>query len=598
MKMFLLLAFSLLPVVLVAQTFTSSSDKLLAVVTSSAKWADFDSDGDLDLVISGADSMGSPSTRLYENIRGRLVHRQAYLPDLNFAALDWGDFDGDGDMDLLVSGTSANLTDVDFFRTQIFRNEGGRLTLYEADLPPLISGDVRWVDYDGDGDLDIYLSGIYAQEGIYDYAKVFRNDAGKFTDIGAKILNTHQGQGDWGDYDNDGDLDLVVTGFHNSSYVLMLFRNEAGTFSKVEVPAFLPVVNSWAKWGDYDNDGDLDLVVTGNDNLPLINYNRKKIRLYENQPCGFVLHIIDDLGGFGEVAWGDYDNDGDLDILASGDCNPCRDLVASVTRVYRNQGGKFVNTDLDVIQVSQGSVAWADYDNDGDLDFIVTGIRRSDSAYLARLYVNNLNSAPFALNTPPGPPTGLHALVEEGGVRLTWESGSDLQSEVRALSYNLYVRNEEGSFVVPPMSEMGSGQRMVVLGGNVGQLMRHELRLPKGRYSWGVQTVDTGFWGSAFVDGGFFEVDHLPLKQGTTPPNIITPNGDGLNDRFVLSTEFDVLSLNVYNRWGKLVFSEEEYRNSWNAEGLPSGVYFYHAVRRGNCSKETETLRGWIEVIR
>ncbi|MFD2512505.1 FG-GAP-like repeat-containing protein [Pontibacter locisalis] len=599
MKTLVLLSFLLfLPQVLLAQTITESADLLLGVRHSAAKWADFDGDGDVDLIISGGDSLDRPTTRLYENIRGRLVHKETSLPALDFAALDWGDFDGDGDLDLLVSGTTATMTDLEYFLTRIYRNDGGTFTHYEAGLPSLISGDVRWVDYDGDGDLDVYLSGIYAAAGTYEYAKIYRNDAGRFSDIKTKILNTHQGQGDWGDYDNDGDPDLVITGFHHNTYVLMLFRNDGGVFRQMEVPAFIPVVNSSAKWGDYDNDGDLDLVVTGGDQLPLMNRDRAKVRLYENQPCGFVRHQIDDLGGFGEVAWGDYDNDGDLDILASGDCAPCRDLVASVTRIYGNQEGEFISAGLGFVQLHNGSVAWADYDNDGDLDFVVTGVRRSDSSFLARLYINNLNSAAFESNTPPAPPSGLLAQVQEGAVTLTWEAGSDKETGTKALTYNVFVKDGAGNFLLSPMADTETGYRQVVLGGNVGQALKHELRLPKGYYYWGVQTVDGAFAGSRFTEGGAFEVAGAPLAENAAPPNIITPNGDGLNDRFVISTGTDAVSLKVYNRWGNLVFSAEEYRNGWSANGLPNGIYFYQVNKRDECSNETVSLRGWVEVIR
>ncbi len=90
------------------------------------------------------------------------------------------------------------------------------------------------------------------------------------------------------------------------------------------------------------------------------------------------------------MAWGDYDNDGDLDILLTGS------FGGPVARVYRNTGGAFVDIGAGLTGVQNGSVAWGDYDNDGDLDILLTGLRAGGP--VAKVYRNT--AAPLLTSAP------------------------------------------------------------------------------------------------------------------------------------------------------------------------------------------------------
>jgi gliding motility-associated-like protein len=83
------------------------------------------------------------------------------------------------------------------------------------------------------------------------------------------------------------------------------------------------------------------------------------------------------------------------------------------------------------------------------------------------------------------------------------------------------------------------------------------------------------------------------LALGATLPNIITPNGDGLNDVFYITPSCLTIDLKVYNRWGKLVYEQAKYDNTWGGANLAAGVYFYLL----NTSNRQER-RGWIEISR
>ncbi|MFT7159798.1 MAG: hypothetical protein ACI9GZ_000967, partial [Bacteroidia bacterium] len=235
-------------------------------------------------------------------------------------------------------------------------------------LEGVVDGAAAWADYDGDGDLDVVVSGWDFGYGL-EITKIFNNSAGTFTDIGASLTGAYEGSTDWGDYDNDGDLDLFVTGFDGSGNpTAILYQNNAGTFSVVSGP-FQGVAFSEADWGDFDNDGDLDLVVQGkyNATFPALT----STNLYRNDGVSFTMLTAGLVGVYkGDISWGDYDNDGDLDLVSSGSTDSD---APQLTTIYRNDAGVFIDISAGLEWKFVGSVNWGDYDNDNDLDLLVSG---------------------------------------------------------------------------------------------------------------------------------------------------------------------------------------------------------------------------------
>ena len=181
-----------------------------------------------------------------------------YTPDLAvLGSPAWGDFDNDGDLDLLLMGSFASTTE--FGELYILRNDNGRFTkvtlatnLYGG-TPPV------WVDFDGDGDLDILALGN-------DAGRLYRNDGGVFTreDVGLPG-GDYYGYATFADVDNDGDLDLLMVKSDKST---VLFRNDGGHFSDMRsnLPRLTEVDRGSLAWADYDNDGDMDLATIGEGN--------------------------------------------------------------------------------------------------------------------------------------------------------------------------------------------------------------------------------------------------------------------------------------------------------------------------------------------
>ena len=129
----------------------------------------------------------------------------------------------------------------------------------------------------------------------------------------------------------------------------------------------------------------------------------------------------------GSGAWGDYDNDGDLDILLTGDTGS-----ELISRVYNNDAGSFTDIVAGLPGVDASSVAWGDYDNDGNLDILLTGDTGSET--ISRVYYEYMG---FAANTPPVAPTNLHVQqVALSPMEFSWDTATEPETPSAGLTSN------------------------------------------------------------------------------------------------------------------------------------------------------------------
>jgi hypothetical protein len=335
-------------------------------------WADFDGDGDLDLFVG---FNGGPN-RLYRNDGGTLVDVAGAVGTADARATRagaWGDFDGDRDPDLVI-GFAPGPQSV----LRLYRNDAGRFVDVTADAGVARdSGAVRqlsWIDYDADSDLDLFVA-------LRDRANVlFRNDAGKFTDVAADVglADRRKSVGAvWFDYDEDGDLDLYLANMDGDANAL--FRNDNGRFTDV-------AAERGVAWGgrlpndstngtvrpcsaDVDGDGHLDIVTA--------NYGRNGLFLnrghgkFEDASSTWRIDID---SRYDTCALEDFDNDGRLDLYVNGTVTggtSYRDYL------FRNTGAHFEDVTPDNVKALQADhgAAWADFDRDGDVDLALTGSR-------------------------------------------------------------------------------------------------------------------------------------------------------------------------------------------------------------------------------
>jgi uncharacterized repeat protein (TIGR01451 family) len=389
----------------VAPTFTDSGANLPGI--ERATWGDYDNDGDLDILLFDNIAPTSGETKLYRNYSGLFITdtiASAALPNVRYgAAAAWGDYDNDGDLDILLTGDAGSGLAIDLIAT-VYRNDNGVFNADDAASAGLTGVDysaVAWGDYDNDGDLDILLTGY--GPGFTPVSRLYRNDPAPgigrtFTDINAGLTDVRFSAAAWGDYDNDGDLDILLAGRDNSGPVTQVYRNHNHQFEldAVASAGLVGVEYSAIAWGDYDNDGDLDILLSGRDAGDTL---LSQVYRNDSTPGGrSFTNINASLTGvyMGSVDWGDYDNDGDLDILLSGidSCWP------STPHIYRNDstpGGRtFTDIGAGLAAVGESSARWGDYDNDDDLDILLAGAHWNgqEDEYIFRVYCNDDCAAP------------------------------------------------------------------------------------------------------------------------------------------------------------------------------------------------------------
>jgi len=239
-----------------------------------------------------------------------------------------------------------------------------QFTEVDPRLPKYLQPCVAWGDYDGDGNLDVLVSGV----GSHDISttEIYKNaGGGVFTNSGIVLTGLARGAAAWGDFDGDGDLDLAITGLTSASVpTTIVYRNNGGTFTPV-AGSFLGVFGGSVTWADYDGDGDLDLMITGSSTAG--STGTPVTRLYRNDGNAVftsVSHPFPPVYFGSSVAWGDYDNDGKLDVAISG----VNDVGILVAGIWHNDGaGHFTDIGANLPGMDLGQVAWGDYDNDGDL---------------------------------------------------------------------------------------------------------------------------------------------------------------------------------------------------------------------------------------
>lgn len=320
-------------------------------------WADITGDGFLDIVIMGQDASYADTTEVYQNNGdGTFTSLDAGLKAAEQGEINFVDFDGDNDLDIAYTGYSS--TDASYF-TKFYENDGtGVFTeLTGINVPGMNFGRMKWADYDNDGDLDFLLSGWDSSEGGSDtfYTKIFDNNGdGSFTVSDIDFYQCWLGDTEWGDFNDDGNIDVVISGAGGDGterHTYLYKNNGDGTFTQLDV-GFPGVSHSSLEWADFDNDGDLDLFIVGETTTPGEGNSVSKI-FNNNGDETFTDSGVDNLNFsfYGDADAGDYDNDGKVDLVITGYLNASYESVSAVFKNTTTVNISEINNELSIFPI-------------------------------------------------------------------------------------------------------------------------------------------------------------------------------------------------------------------------------------------------------
>ena len=308
-------------------SFAESGIPLPGVGEGLADWGDYNNDGYLDFLLAGdREDFENSLADVYRNNSDGTFTMQTRIDADGHSLVTggWGEYNNDGLQDMLLSGTSPDA------QTDLFKNNGNdtftdMTGIYFEDLR---DGDCEWADFNNDGYWDIALTGT---DRFTTETKVYMNDGNEnFYELtGSYFEPVTVGSIACGDYNDDGYLDFILTGRSGDPITILYENNRDGSFTGHTNTSIANLSDGQTEWGDYNNDGLLDLVINGFDGTSILT------KLYKNNGDETFTEQTDlsFMGlAYSLLEWGDYDNDGDLDLLIAGTAGGNNNY----TKLYRN----------------------------------------------------------------------------------------------------------------------------------------------------------------------------------------------------------------------------------------------------------------------
>ncbi len=551
-------------------------------------WVDHDGDGDYDLSMSGMTGIEQPYFEIMENSGG---HFTANTPEVIVHGRNhaWIDYNMDGYPDLMVNGRLNQ--EVNSF---IYENNEGVFDGSGLQFVQDVFSSFDFGDLDGNGTPDF----IYTSSGTngVPLVKLLLNKNGKFdTSLDLPQLTAfEEGFYQFIDVDSDGDTDIFGMGLDVEGVLTSLMLINEGNEPETGLPRMFavesgipPMRNASVSWGDYNGDGYPDMLLCGDDET-----DEERVSLLMNVSEGQFLEIMgSEYGDFMKLsgakgAFTDYDNDGDLDIFLSG-------LHFEELKVYSllyAQHDTGFSTVYSGLEDFSGKVVHGDMDLDGDMDMAYAGLDENYDQQVSGIYENVLDIP----NQAPAVPGNIKTVVDEAGVKISWDRVDDPENTPESNTYNLRVGTAPGlSDIVSPVADP-SGFKMLARPGNVlhsTDVILSDLA-PGTTYYVSLQAVDHNFLASAFTgDFSFVTGDTSTVNTAEAAISLIDlrsyPNPS--RERTVVSYTLDqpgVIALDLLDINGTIVRTlvngyrgKGEHHQVLYSADLPAGTYLLRFTR-------------------
>jgi hypothetical protein len=488
-----------------AQFFSPiSTSNITKIFNSSIVWADLDNDGDLDFVSSGSFKEENHVTTIYKNLGNDsfAIDSSIYLTSGGWKTSAYNvycvDFDNDGWIDVLLIGIT----------TKLYRNLKGKGFRDRRDFTET-GNYAACSDFNNDGLIDIAFSSAKSSN----YIDFFENKGGFSFEHQSemRVEGGNSGNIDWGDYNNDGYPDLVVCGRIGNTEESRIYKNKAGKgFEQLNI-SLEPAKESASKWADFNNDGKLDLLIVGryrNAILQFYVYRNNGNDKFTKQASRTGLTVT-------RSALGDFDKDGDLDVFVTGSptvMNGSAGSFTPTTYFYQNGSSKwsvsFSSGQKKLMQVFAGDISSVDFDNDNDLDFMLTG---STTTFGGN--TNKKPTAQFAIykntdtttNKAPSTPTRLAIKKSNGATYLHWKQSTDDHTSSTGLTYNIVLGTKTNpSSIFTGDVRLSDGRLKIQKQGNIGLDTISEVGMANllfdSSYYARIQSIDNSFVGSKLSD--------------------------------------------------------------------------------------------------
>jgi gliding motility-associated-like protein len=492
-----ILLFAVISKMAVTQDLTEITNNLPEGANSLILTADIDIDGLPDVFIAG-ETISSEFIGLYKNTGdSSFFDLGVSIPYLFDATACFSDLNNDGYADLLYAGLDASFN----YQFYIYINQQNNTFIsLPNSIPGIRYGDIQCRDMDHDGWQDIFIVG-YSTDG--NISRLFKNNADlTFSLVDFSFEGLRYGGIIIADFDQNSYPDIIYTGLHSSLSIETYYYQNVGEMQFTNVTNGLPA----AQLGnieacDVDNDGFMDVALFGKDDS-----NNHITKIFKNNN-GLSFTFLCDLEGMrkGALKAADFNNDGYSDIILTG--SNSGDTYR--TLLYTNNAGAGFTPETDTVTgLGYSDALWFDFNLDNKNDLLICGTSLSESKSM--LLASNIATA----NQNPLVISGLTSVVNSDTVVLSWDKGTDIETNEDGLTYDLYLETNTATAIkFLPFADLASGKRHTL---NYGALSVRNLQLngiPEGKYWWSVQSVDAAFAGSPFAIADTFYISR-PIDLG------------------------------------------------------------------------------------